>query len=139
MTLYADETFGPVVAARRVGSVDEAIALANDSRFGLNFAVWTRDPARGRAVAARLHAGTVNVNDAYGAAWASVDAPMGGMKDSGVGRRHGEHGILKYTEPQTIASQHLLPIAPPRVVGARRYAVGMTAALRAMQRVPWLK
>jgi hypothetical protein len=58
----------------------------------------------------RLRAGTVNVNEAYAAAWASVDAPMGGVGDSGLGRRHGRDGIWKYTEVQTIASQRLLPV-----------------------------
>ena len=77
MTAYQDETFGPVVSLYPVDSEEEAIAKANDSDFGLNFSVWTSDPARGRRVAARLQAGTVNVNEAYAAAWASVDAPMG--------------------------------------------------------------
>ena len=97
-----------------VDSEDEAIAKANDSVYGLNFSVWTSDPAHGRRVARRLQAGPVNVNEAYGGAWGSVDAPMGGMKDSGVGSRHGEHGILKYTDTQTIASQRLLPLGQPR-------------------------
>ncbi|HEY1324882.1 MAG TPA: succinic semialdehyde dehydrogenase, partial [Streptosporangiaceae bacterium] len=89
MTLYAEETFGPVISLYRVSGAEEAIRQANDSRYGLNFSVWTRDAARGRAVARRLEAGTVNVNEAYAAAWGSVDAPMGGWKDSGMGSRHG--------------------------------------------------
>ena len=56
----------------------------------------------------------MNVNEGYAATWASLDAPMGGMKDSGVGRRHGREGILKYTEPQTIAVQRGMPIGPCR-------------------------
>lgn len=84
--------------------VDEAIALANATAYGLNGSVWSRNGARGRAVAARVHAGTVDVNEAFAAAWGSVDAPMGGTGDSGLGRRHGTDGILKYTEPQTVAT-----------------------------------
>jgi succinate-semialdehyde dehydrogenase/glutarate-semialdehyde dehydrogenase len=77
----------------------------NDSEFGLNASVWTRDVARGRRIAARVEAGTVNVNDGYSAAWGSVGAPMGGFKASGLGRRHGREGIEALTEAQTISVQ----------------------------------
>jgi len=139
MTAFADETFGPVVSLYPVDNEHEAIAKANDSSYGLNFAVWTGDPARGRRVAAQLQAGTVNVNGAYAAAWASVDAPMGGMKDSGVGRRHGEHGILKYTESQTIATERLVPVGAPNGVRADVYARLMTNGLRMLRRLPGVK
>ncbi|QLL07545.1 succinic semialdehyde dehydrogenase [Mycobacterium vicinigordonae] len=139
MAAFADETFGPVVSLYRVDSEEEAIAKANDSSYGLNFSVWTSDPNRGRRVAARLQAGTVNVNEAYAAAWASVDAPMGGMKASGIGRRHGAHGILKYTESQTIAVERLLPVGTPRWLPADRYARIMTTGLRALRRLPGVK
>lgn len=139
MAAFADETFGPVVSLYPVDSEEEAIAKANDSAFGLNFSVWTSDPQRGRCVAAQLQAGTVNVNEGYAAAWASVDAPMGGMKDSGLGRRHGEHGILKYTESQTIAIERVLPVGAPRWLRADRYAKVMTGGLRALKRLPGVK
>ncbi|MBV9513887.1 MAG: succinate-semialdehyde dehydrogenase (NADP(+)), partial [Mycobacteriaceae bacterium] len=139
MKAYADETFGPVVSLYPVQSETEAIEKANDSSYGLNFAVWTSDPARGRRVGAQLKAGTINVNGAYAAAWASVDAPMGGMKDSGVGRRHGEHGIMKYTESQTIATERLLPVGAPTWLRADRYAKAMTAGLRVLRRLPGVK
>ncbi|OBF17411.1 succinic semialdehyde dehydrogenase [Mycobacterium kubicae] len=139
MTAFADETFGPVVSLYPVDSEEEAIAKANDSTFGLNFSVWTSDPQRGRRVAARLQAGTVNVNEGYAAAWASLDAPMGGMKDSGLGRRHGEHGMMKYTESQTIAIERVLPVGAPRWVRADRYARVMTHGLRALKRLPGVK
>jgi succinate-semialdehyde dehydrogenase/glutarate-semialdehyde dehydrogenase len=139
MAAYADETFGPLVSLYPVDSEDEAIEKANDSVYGLNFSVWTSDQARGRRVATRLQAGTVNVNEGYAAAWASIDAPMGGMKDSGVGRRHGEHGILKYTEPQTIAMERVLPVGAPTWMRADRYARIMTTAVRALKRLPGVK
>jgi succinate-semialdehyde dehydrogenase / glutarate-semialdehyde dehydrogenase len=101
--------------------------------------VWTRDVARGRRIASRLKAGTVNVNEGYVAAWGSIDAPMGGMKDSGLGRRHGATGILKYTEPQTIAVQRLMGIAPPPLVGTRLWARAMTLALKLLSRVPGVR
>jgi len=139
MTVYADETFGPVISLYRVAGAREAIERANDSCYGLNFSVWTRDARSGRQIATRLEAGTVNVNEGYAATWGSVDAPMGGWKDSGVGSRHGEHGILKYTNTQTISLQRLVPIAPPGRVPPAMYARAMTAAMRALQRLPGRK
>jgi succinate-semialdehyde dehydrogenase/glutarate-semialdehyde dehydrogenase len=123
----------------RLATVAGRIEKANDSEYGLNFSVWTADRKRGRRVATRLHAGTVNVNEGYAATWASIDAPMGGMKDSGVGRRHGEHGVLKYTEPQTIATERVLPVGAPTWMSAKRYARIMTSALRALKRLPGIK
>ena len=117
----------------------EAIEKANDSPYGLNFSVWTSDPQRGRRVGTQLQAGTVNVNEGYAAAWASVDAPMGGMKASGLGRRHGEHGILKYTEPQTIAIERWLPVGAPPWMRADLYARVMSNGLRLLRRLPGVK
>lgn len=139
MELFEEETFGPVAAMTKVASAEEAIERANASRYGLNFSIWTRDTRRGRRLATRLQAGTVNVNEGYAAAWASVDAPMGGFKDSGIGRRHGAQGILKYTEAQTVAVQRLAPIAAPPQVDGARFAWLATQALRAVRRVPGLK
>ncbi|MFT4265450.1 MAG: succinic semialdehyde dehydrogenase [Nocardioides sp.] len=139
MEVYAHETFGPLVSLYRVADEEEAIARANDSEYGLNFSVWTSDEERGRRVAARLEAGTVNVNDAYAAAWGSMDAPMGGMKASGLGRRHGEHGILKYTESQTIAVERLIPVGAPDGLNPKTYARIATRALRLAKHLPGVK
>jgi succinate-semialdehyde dehydrogenase/glutarate-semialdehyde dehydrogenase len=112
MTAKDVETFGPVTRVEPVGSVDEAVRKVNDTDYGLNGSVWTDDASRGRAVAERVRAGTVGVNDPYIAAWGSISSPMGGMGDSGVGRRHGEEGFLKYTESQTVATQRFVPAGP---------------------------
>lgn len=104
--LAREETFGPVVSIYRVASDDEAIAAMNDSEFGLNASVWTADTRRGAALAERVHAGSVNVNEAYVATWGSVGAPQGGVGASGIGHRHGREGLWETTRTQTVAVQH---------------------------------
>ncbi len=133
MAVCTEETFGPVVSVFRFDDEDEAIRLANDTPYGLNASVWTKDGRRGRAVAARLRAGTVNVNEAYAAAYGSARAPMGGMGESGLGRRHGAEGILKYTEAQTVAQQRVMPLAPAFGLDDEGYARLMTGGLRVLK------
>ncbi|MFE9447261.1 succinic semialdehyde dehydrogenase [Streptomyces sp. NPDC006739] len=133
MAVCTEETFGPVVSVYRFKTDAEAIEHANSTPYGLNSSVWTKDGGRGREVAARLRTGTVNVNEGYAPAYGSVQSPMGGMKDSGLGRRHGSEGILKYTEAQTVAQQRLLPMAPSLGMDDEKYAAFMSRSLRLMK------
>lgn len=103
MDCFANETFGPVVAIAVVSGEAEAIAAANASEFGLNASVFTGSPSRGKRVAEAIDAGSVNVNEGYRATFGSVDAPMGGMKHSGLGRRNGPEGILRFVDARTVA------------------------------------
>ncbi len=135
MQAFAEETFGPVVSVYPFTTEDEAVRLANASRYGLNASIWTRDTRRGALLARRIAAGSVNVNDAYAATWGSVDAPMGGVKESGISPRHGAEGILKFTETQTIAVQRLLPIAPPPFMDPAAHARWMTRLLKLLRHI----
>lgn len=139
MLLHAEETFGPVVAVYPYDTVDEAVAMANATRYGLNASVWGRDTRAAERVATRIRVGTVNVNEIYAATWGSTDAPIGGMKESGMGRRHGAEGLLKYTETQTVAVQRGMPTAGPAGLDGARAQALLTRALRLVARTPGLR
>jgi succinate-semialdehyde dehydrogenase/glutarate-semialdehyde dehydrogenase len=134
MACCTEETFGPVVSLFPVADEAEAIARANESEYGLNASVWTSDPARGRRVAARIRCGTVNVNEGFAASFGSIDAPMGGMKSSGIGRRQGKEGLRRFVDVQSVATQSLIPIAPSLGLSARGYVAAMVGALRVLKR-----
>ncbi|WP_290706132.1 succinic semialdehyde dehydrogenase [Gordonia sp. UBA5067] len=133
---FKQETFGPLVAVYPVDSVDEAIKLANDTEYGLNASVFAGSSAEANAIADQLRAGTVNINEGYAAAWGSTAAPMGGMGASGVGRRHGEEGLLKYTEPQTIAEQRFIGIDGVRGIPQSLFLAVTPKAMEALKFLP---
>ena len=135
MDCYANETFGPVVSIYPVADDAEAVARANDSEYGLNASVWTSDAERGRRVAGQIHCGTVNVNEGFAATFGSIDAPMGGMKNSGLGRRQGREGILRFVEVQSIGTQSGIPLAPSLGLGAKSFTVAMTGVMRLLKRL----
>jgi succinate-semialdehyde dehydrogenase/glutarate-semialdehyde dehydrogenase len=134
MECYAEETFGPVVSVYAVADEDEAVARANESDYGLNASVWTSDHDRGRRVARKIKCGSVNVNEGFAATLGSIDAPMGGMKDSGLGRRQGQDGIRRFVEVQSVATQTGIPIAPSHGLDGKSFTSVMTGVLRMMKK-----
>lgn len=96
-----DETFGPLLPVIPVPTVEEAIVMANEHPMGLQASVWTRDLDRGRAIALRLKAGGVTVNDAL-SHWAVPGLPMGGVGESGWSRARGDEGLLTFSRPRSL-------------------------------------
>lgn len=135
MQLCRAETFGPVASVYAVADDEEAIAAANDTEYGLNAAILTTDARTGQAMARRLNSGSVNINDGYAAAWGSVAAPLGGRGASGIGVRHGDEGLLAYTQAQTIAQQRVLGFAAPAGISDRRWGQLLAQSTRIMR--PW--
>lgn len=128
------EVFGPVIALVGYDSLDEAVELANATEFGLNASVFG-NRRQGIEVASRLMAGSVNVNEGYRATMASMAAPMGGMKQSGMGRRSGVNGLLRFTESRTIGVANRSPIGlPTRAKEYKLIAPLMTRAVRLLGR-----
>jgi aldehyde dehydrogenase (NAD+) len=100
MQIAQEEIFGPVGVVIPFSDDDEAVAIANDTRYGLNGAVWSADPVRGYSVAARMRTGQVMVNGAGGGV--NPHAPFGGYKHSGVGREFGEAALDEYLERKSV-------------------------------------
>ncbi len=107
MAVMREETFGPVLPIMKVADANEAIRLANDSEYGLSASVFTRDVRRGEEIGRRLEAGAVTVNDAV-VNYTALELPMGGAKPgSGIGRRHGKEGIVKYCRQQSMLTSRV--------------------------------
>jgi len=113
MDVCLGETFGPVIALHPVPDDDAAIAEANRGRQGLSAGIFSRDIEGAEAMARRIRAGSVNINDGAALAAGTIEAPMGGRGESGLGRRHGSEGIVRFTDPQTIVASRIGPIGPP--------------------------
>jgi acyl-CoA reductase-like NAD-dependent aldehyde dehydrogenase len=103
-----DETFGPTITVRRVRDLDEAVARANDSRYGLGSAVFVKDKKQGMAIARRLRAGMTSINSVQSFAIVS-ELPFGGSGESGFGRIHGADGLREFCRPKAIARQRFTP------------------------------
>ena len=106
MRLFQEETFGPILAIQIVANEEEAITFSNDSEFALSASVFTGTNARGDAIARRLRAGGVMINDAI-SYFGIAEAPHGGCRHSGWGRTHGKAGLMEMVLPKYIATDHL--------------------------------
>lgn len=138
--LTRQETFGPLVALRVVRTDDEAVRLIDDTDHGLNLSLWTRDVVRARRIAERVEVGQVNVNEGFVATWGSTAVPIGGVKDSGPGRRHGRAGVDAVTWQQTVAVQrgthHGLGLGRLYALPAEEWTELFARGLRALR---WLR
>jgi acyl-CoA reductase-like NAD-dependent aldehyde dehydrogenase len=146
MAIMRDETFGPVLPIMRVADDDEAVRLANDSRYGLNSSVWTTDDDKGRVLASRIQAGNVCVNDVI-VSYAVSDLAFGGVKESGMGRVHGADGLREFSASKSVIYDRLglareawwLPTPPglgslARAAVVLRHRRGLKNKLRALRR-----
>jgi succinate-semialdehyde dehydrogenase/glutarate-semialdehyde dehydrogenase len=135
MTCFGEETFGPVISIYRFHDEADAVARANAGEYGLNASIYSQDGPRARAIARFVKCGTVNINEAFGATFGSIDSPMGGMRESGMGRRQGSEGIHRYTESQSVATQRLIRFAPMLGMSDQFYARVMNANLRLLKKL----
>jgi acyl-CoA reductase-like NAD-dependent aldehyde dehydrogenase len=134
MRLAREEVFGPFIAVVGYDSIDEAVELANDTEYGLNASVV--GPVKlAEKVANRLMAGSVNINEGYRASMASIDSPMGGMKQSGVGRRNGHYGLLRFTEARTVGIATGLLNFPSRAKQYNKMAPLMNSLAKVMKKL----
>jgi acyl-CoA reductase-like NAD-dependent aldehyde dehydrogenase len=119
MKIMVEETFGPTLPIMKVAGEQEALRLANDSRYGLNSSVWTKDIEKGERFAAGIDAGSACVNDCV-VNYAAQELPFGGVGESGMGVRHSAKGIQKYCKTQAVLvtrmgtkrEPHMFPYSP---------------------------
>jgi len=133
MDLMRKETFGPVLAVMKVKDEDEALALANDSDYGLNGNVWTTDTAKGIRIAERMETGGVCVND-MAMIYGIPEAPFGGVKSSGVGQVNGISGVRNYCHAKPITSDRR---GKGKIQGGYPYTQKGTDGMQKLIRLLW--
>jgi succinate-semialdehyde dehydrogenase/glutarate-semialdehyde dehydrogenase len=131
MDIMMEETFGPVLPLMKVETVDEAIRLANDSKYGLSGSVFTKDLKNAEKIALQMNTGDVSVNRAQYVS-GTPGLPMGGQRESGLGRRNGPEGLLKYTASQSILLDNLLIFEENPVIATK-------LAVNSLKAVHWLR
>jgi succinate-semialdehyde dehydrogenase/glutarate-semialdehyde dehydrogenase len=107
MKIMSEETFGPEISVMEFNTEEEAIALANDSEYGLSASIWTDDSRKAKAVAKKIQSGSICINDVV-ANYMISDLPFGGFKKSGLGRVHGPEGLRAYTQIQAVSTNRWL-------------------------------
>lgn len=140
-SISTQETFGPVVSMYPVESANEAIVMANDSSYGLNASVWAGKSDEAMHVARQIEAGSVGIHSTL-MIYNAFDVPMGGMKTSGIGRRHGEHGILRYTQEQSIVSSFSSAGGYDSMLGkirSQKLADGMMNIVKLWRKIPGIR
>jgi succinate-semialdehyde dehydrogenase/glutarate-semialdehyde dehydrogenase len=140
-SISTQETFGPVISMYPVESANEAIVRANDSKYGLNASVWAGRTDEALNVARQLEAGSVGIHSTL-MIYNAFDVPMGGMKISGIGRRHGEHGILRYTQEQSIVTSFSTAGGYDSMLGKIRsqtIADGILKFVKLWRRIPGMR
>jgi len=135
MKISTEEVFGPCVYVQPFATIEEAIELANDSIYGLSASVVTSNARNGKRIAEQIRCGSVNINEGFAATYGSVAAPMGGMGQSGLGRRHGIEGLLRFTQPQTIARQRWVSIGPKFGLNDERWTKLLGKSLLTLKRL----
>jgi succinate-semialdehyde dehydrogenase/glutarate-semialdehyde dehydrogenase len=131
--LYRKEVFGPLLDVEGYDTIAEAIEVANDTEYGLNASVVgpKREAIR---VASQLMAGSVNINEGFRATFASMESPMGGMKNSGMGRRNGVKGLLRFTEARSVGIASGLLRLPLRAKDYNQMAPLMVLLMKTLRR-----
>jgi len=135
MRMNRNEVFGPIIQVYGYEDIDSAVNLANDTALGLNASIVGPE-AEAIRLASRLDAGSVNINEGFRATFASMDSPMGGMKDSGSGRRNGPGGLLRFTEAKTIGVAGGLLKLPTRGHHYNRMAPLLRLLTKILRRLP---
>jgi succinate-semialdehyde dehydrogenase / glutarate-semialdehyde dehydrogenase len=138
MLAMNEETFGPLVPIMRVKDADEALRLANDSEYGLSAAIFTKDLKRGEQLATRIESGDVCVNTTQWT-FGTPSLPMGGVKNSGMGRRNGPEGLLRFVKAQSVLIDNQLMTKPNLTLGDPQ-AIKIFLLLRSLRRrLPFLR